>query len=64
MLALRPVVQAFPFRGSITTAWIHDVAARVPREYSRFMVWPVGYTLSGNMRDDVQQRIPLGGVVT
>lgn len=64
MLALRPVAEAFPFRGSITTVWIHDVAARLPSEYSRYLTWPIAYTLSGNMRCDIDQRIPLGGVVT
>ncbi|KAL6860117.1 hypothetical protein ACO1O0_004142 [Amphichorda felina] len=64
MLALRTIAQAYPFRGSITTAWIHDVAARLPSEYSCYMAWPIAYTLSGNMRSSMEQRIPLGGVVT
>ena len=41
-----------------------EAAERVGPEYARFMAWPVAYTLSGNMREDVEQRIPLGGGVT
>jgi hypothetical protein len=42
--ALEPIIEAFPFRGIIASAWIHEVAERLPDAYEPYIRWALAYS--------------------
>jgi hypothetical protein len=41
--SLRPVMDSFPFRGSIVASWARGVEQKLPDEYQQYMIWPMKY---------------------
>ncbi|CAG9997768.1 unnamed protein product [Clonostachys byssicola] len=46
LLTLQAIIESFPFRGLIVASWVHNVARGLPREFHRYMDWPLSEAAS------------------
>ncbi|KAM5343975.1 hypothetical protein ACJ41O_012512 [Fusarium nematophilum] len=42
-IALKPVLESFPFRRTIVSAWTREVARNLPSEFELYIRWPLGF---------------------
>ncbi|KAF5008951.1 hypothetical protein FDECE_4814 [Fusarium decemcellulare] len=49
-VALRPVIEKFPFRRTIVSAWTRDIARRLPFEYEQYIRWPLEFVNSSRLK--------------